>query len=212
MGVVFRATGEVEGEQRLGVGARRTRREGHVRQAAAGACRASAAQRPAFRHKDFGIWQTWTWARGLCGDARGRPGLARARPRPGRHDRHRRRQSPAPLLVDHGGADDRRDPRARLRRIRSPTRSPRCSNHSEATVIVAQDQEQVDKILSVRDRLPRLRHLLYDEPRGLTDYDEPGLHALESIMAKGRERARRCGRRSRPRPAHRRAARAPIPP
>ena len=59
-------------------------------------------------------------------------------------------------------------------------------DHSEASVIVAQDQEQVDKILSVRDRLPRLRHLLYDEPRGLTDYDEPSLNALEAIAAKGR--------------------------
>ena len=40
-------------------------------------------------------------------------------------------------------------------------------DHSEATIIIAQDQEQVDKILSVRDRLPKLAHLLYDEPRGL---------------------------------------------
>ena len=59
-------------------------------------------------------------------------------------------------------------------------------DHSEATVVVAQDQEQVDKILSVRDRLPRVRHVLYDEPRGLRDYDEPGLAALEAVMAKGR--------------------------
>ena len=58
--------------------------------------------------------------------------------------------------------------------------------HSEAKIIVAQDQEQVDKILSVRDRLPRLAHLLYDEPRGLGDYDEPGLTSLAAITAKGR--------------------------
>ena len=58
--------------------------------------------------------------------------------------------------------------------------------HSEATIIVAQDQEQVDKILSVRDRLPRLARLLYDEPRGLGDYDEPGLAPLAAIAAKGR--------------------------
>ena len=59
-------------------------------------------------------------------------------------------------------------------------------DHSEAVVIVAEDQEQVDKILSVRDRLPRLRHLLYDEPRGLDDYDAPGLQALQAVIAKGR--------------------------
>ena len=59
-------------------------------------------------------------------------------------------------------------------------------DHSEVSVVVAQDQEQVDKILSTRDRLPRVRHILYDEPRGLGDYDEPGLAALEAVMAKGR--------------------------
>ena len=41
-------------------------------------------------------------------------------------------------------------------------------NHSEAAIIIAQDQEQIDKILSVRARLPRLAYLLYDEPRGMT--------------------------------------------
>ena len=59
-------------------------------------------------------------------------------------------------------------------------------DHSEAAIVIAQDQEQVDKILSVRDRLPKLAHLLYDEPRGLNDYDEPGLEALSAVAAKGR--------------------------
>ena len=59
-------------------------------------------------------------------------------------------------------------------------------DHAEVTVVVAQDQEQVDKILAVRDRLPRVRHILYDEPRGLGDYDEPGLMAFEAVVAKGR--------------------------
>ena len=59
--------------------------------------------------------------------------------------------------------------------------------HSQAIMIVAQDQEQVDKVLSIRDRLPRLAHLLYDEPRGLGDYDEPGLVALTAIATKGRQ-------------------------
>ena len=37
--------------------------------------------------------------------------------------------------------------------------------HAEASLIVAQDQEQVDKIVSIADRLPHLRHVLYDETR-----------------------------------------------
>jgi len=59
-------------------------------------------------------------------------------------------------------------------------------DHAEVTAVVAQDQEQVDKILAVRGRLPRVHHILYDEPRGLGDYDEPGLMAFEAVVAKGR--------------------------
>ena len=59
-------------------------------------------------------------------------------------------------------------------------------DHSGAAIVIAQDQEQIDKILSVRDQLPKLTHLLHDEMRGLTDYDEPGLEALSAIAAKGR--------------------------
>jgi long-chain acyl-CoA synthetase len=52
--------------------------------------------------------------------------------------------------------------------------------------IVAQDQEQVDKILSIADRLPRLTNLLYDEERGLVDYEDPRLFSLDRVMADGR--------------------------
>ena len=44
-------------------------------------------------------------------------------------------------------------------------------DHSGSAIVIAQDQEQVDKILSVRDQLPNLTHLLHDEMRGLNDYD-----------------------------------------
>ena len=142
-------------------------------------------QRPAFRHKDLGIWQTWSWgevyaetrtvAQGLIGLGldRGDTIAIVGANRPRLYWSITAAQMigaiPVPVYAD-SVADE----------------IAAVLNHSEATIIVAQDQEQVDKILSTRDRLPRLRHLLYDEPRGLTDYDEPGLHALESIMAKGR--------------------------
>jgi long-chain acyl-CoA synthetase len=44
-------------------------------------------------------------------------------------------------------------------------------DHAEVTHAVVQDQEQVDKILSVAERLPALTQILYDEDRGLRDYD-----------------------------------------
>jgi long-chain acyl-CoA synthetase len=38
--------------------------------------------------------------------------------------------------------------------------------HAEITIVVAENQEQVDKVTSIADRVPTLRHITYDEPRG----------------------------------------------
>lgn len=59
--------------------------------------------------------------------------------------------------------------------------------HSEAKVIVAEDQEQVDKILSIRDQLPDLQWLIYDDPRGLSLYEEDILRDFAAVQALGRE-------------------------
>ena len=40
-------------------------------------------------------------------------------------------------------------------------------NHAETSVIVAEDQEQVDKALSLKSQLPKLRWIVFDDPRGL---------------------------------------------
>ena len=46
-------------------------------------------------------------------------------------------------------------------------------DHSGASVIVAEDQEQVDKALAVRESLPELERIIYIEPRGTNRYDDP---------------------------------------
>jgi long-chain acyl-CoA synthetase len=48
-------------------------------------------------------------------------------------------------------------------------------DHSEAAVIVAEDQEQVDKILDLRNQLPRIKKIIYTDPKGLWDYEEKDL-------------------------------------
>ena len=58
--------------------------------------------------------------------------------------------------------------------------------HAEVSVIVAENQEQVDKILSLSDRLPRLRLLIYDDPLGMRQYDHSSLKSFEDIQAAGR--------------------------
>jgi long-chain acyl-CoA synthetase len=59
-------------------------------------------------------------------------------------------------------------------------------DHAEVSVVVAEDQEQVDKVLSVKDRLPHLKLVVYDNPRGLGDYDEPILKSFPAVAEEGR--------------------------
>jgi long-chain acyl-CoA synthetase len=61
-------------------------------------------------------------------------------------------------------------------------------DHCDAKVVVAEDQEQLDKILDMIDRLPKIIAILYDDPRGLRTYKHPLLMSLESVKARGRAR------------------------
>src|SRR5258708_34082807 len=58
--------------------------------------------------------------------------------------------------------------------------------HAETKFAAAQDQEQVDKILSVSDRGPHLERIVYDEPRRLDDYDHSRLIAIHDVIEDGR--------------------------
>ena len=58
--------------------------------------------------------------------------------------------------------------------------------HAEVSVIVAEDQEQVDKVLSLRDRLPALRLLAYEDSLGMSGYDDPILKSFAAIEEAGR--------------------------
>ena len=57
-----------------------------------------------------------------------------------------------------------------------------------ARFAMAEDQEQVDKLLELRARTGAPDHIVYDDPRGLENYREPGLLACDQIAARGRER------------------------
>ena len=62
---------------------------------------------------------------------------------------------------------------------------------AEARVIVAEDQEQVDKVLEVRGRVPELSAIVYYDPRGMYGYEAPGLMAFEEVEALGDRRSAR---------------------
>ncbi len=60
---------------------------------------------------------------------------------------------------------------------------------SKARLVVAEDQEQVDKILSIRDSLPLLEYVVYHDSKGLIGYDAPGLKSFDEIRALGKASA-----------------------
>jgi long-chain acyl-CoA synthetase len=143
------------------------------------------ADRPAMRHKNYGIWQTWTWAE-LAGEVRAyAAGLSRLGVVRG--DRIAVCGSNRPRLYWSIMAAQM------LGAVPVPVYADAVADelafvlaHAEVRFAAVEDQEQVDKVLSVADRLPTLAHILYDEPRGLRDYDHSRLSAMAAIVADGR--------------------------
>ena len=60
-------------------------------------------------------------------------------------------------------------------------------DHCDAKVVVAEDQEQVDKILDMIDRLPKVKAVVYADPRGLRAYRHPALKSFAEVQAAGRK-------------------------
>ena len=144
------------------------------------------ANRPALREKNLGIWQTYSWARyyqevrdfalGLAahGFRRGDKLAVIGDNRPRLYWAQLAAQSlggvAVPVYQDSIAAE-----------------LVYVLNHAEISVIVAEDQEQVDKILSLNDKLPRLELIIYDDPRGLRHYEAPSLKSFEDVQVAGRE-------------------------
>src|SRR5436305_2910868 len=64
-------------------------------------------------------------------------------------------------------------------------------NYGEAQLVFAEDEEQVDKLLVLAERVPRLKHIIYSDPRGMRKYDDPRLMSAEAFAELGRARAAR---------------------
>ncbi|MGY4404405.1 AMP-binding protein [Bradyrhizobium sp. USDA 3315] len=63
--------------------------------------------------------------------------------------------------------------------------------YGEAKLVFAEDEEQVDKLLGLADRVPHLKHIVYSDPRGMRKYDDPRLMEASKLVALGRDRAAR---------------------
>lgn len=62
---------------------------------------------------------------------------------------------------------------------------------AEAKLVVAEDQEQVDKILSLKPGLPTLRHIVYHDPKGMAAYKDDSLMSFDAVRELGRPGANR---------------------
>ena len=54
--------------------------------------------------------------------------------------------------------------------------------HAEVKIAIVENQEQVDKLLEIKDKLPLLKSIFYDDPRGLDNYQKTDALALDNIL------------------------------
>ena len=144
---------------------------------------------PAMREKEYGIWQTFTWA-GMASLVESLAcGLHQAGLRRGEHlvviGANRPRLYATMLAAQSLGA------------IPVPLYQDAVAaecifpiNNAEVRFAVVEDQEQVDKMLEIQDRCPQLQHIYYDDPRGLRNYDQPGLAGLDELIGAGQAHAK----------------------
>ena len=143
-------------------------------------------ERPAMREKNLGIWQTWTW-RYLAEEVRAlASGLAAQGFKRGDHlalagDNRPRIYAamcaaqclggiPVPLYQDAVAAE-----------MAFPIQN------AEIAFAVAEDQEQVDKLLEILPNCPTLKRIYYDEPRGMRHYSQGELMSYDKLLELGRE-------------------------
>ena len=142
--------------------------------------------RPSMRHKDLGVWQTWTWSEVLeivrayavglhrLGLKRGETIAIVGSNRPKLYWSVMAAQMlgavPVPVYAD-AVADE-------LSFVLA---------HADVRYAAVEDQEQIDKIQSVMERLPKLERMVYDEARGLRDYDHAHLRSMNDVIADGRK-------------------------
>ncbi len=140
---------------------------------------------PAIREKDLGIWQTWTWKH-FADEVRAIAcGLAEQGFKRGDHlalvgDNRPRIYAamcaaqclggiPVPMYQDAVAAE-----------MVFPIQN------AAITHAVAEDQEQVDKLLELLPQCPTLSHIYYDEPRGMRHYTQAQLSSYDKLLELGR--------------------------
>ncbi len=145
---------------------------------------------PAMREKEYGIWQAHSWASMAALVEHIACGLHLAGLQRGEHmvviGTNRPRLYATMLAVQALGAV----PIA----LYQDAVGAECVfpiTNADVRFAFAEDQEQVDKLLEIRGSCPALSNIVFDEPRGLRNYNEPGLVSLDQLIETGKAFAAR---------------------
>jgi long-chain acyl-CoA synthetase len=137
------------------------------------------------REKEYGIWQSLSWADLLAMVQQLAAGLHQAGLRRGEHmvvvGANRPRLYATMLAVQSLGAIP-----VPLYQDAAAAECVFPINNAEVRFAFAEDQEQVDKLLEIRESCPQLERIYFDDPRGLRKYDEPCLASLDELQAAGK--------------------------
>ena len=140
------------------------------------------------REKEYGIWQSLSWSDLAAMVEHLAAGLHQAGLRRGEHmvvvGANRPRLYATMLAVQSLGAVP-----VPLYQDAAALECVFPVNNADVRFAFAEDQEQVDKLLEIRDKCPQLTHIYFDDSRGLRSYDEPGLAALDELLAAGKVHA-----------------------
>jgi len=140
---------------------------------------------PAIREKDLGIWQTWSWAEVETEVKNLAAGLAELGFRRGDNlaiigDNRPRLYMAMTAAQCLGGVP------VPLYQDSVAQEMVFVMQNAEIKFAIVEDQEQVDKLLEIKEQCPLLEHIIYDDPRGLRHYNQPFLHGYEEIQGMGR--------------------------
>jgi long-chain acyl-CoA synthetase len=141
--------------------------------------------RTALREKEFGIWQSFTWQEYLEAVRELSLGFAALGLAPGGKvaiiGDNRPEWVMSEIAAQAAGAVS-----VGLYQDSNLNEVAYVIDHCDASIVVAEDQEQVDKILDMIEKLPKVRHVVYTDPRGLRSYRHPALLSFDEVREKGR--------------------------
>ncbi len=148
------------------------------------------ADRTAVREKGYGIWQSWTWREAAENVREMALGL---------HDLGLHRGNIVAIIGDNrpqlywamAAAQSMGGIPVPLYQDAIAEEMHYVLDHAEARFAVVENQEQVDKVMSIKDRCPNLEYIIYTDPKGLRHYDFPFLFSVDVLMARGAAVAKR---------------------